>query len=240
MTEQQEPFLSNTTAIISLIIGGLGFISAIGTLIFTTRNNNRNFELQAEKNEREKSKAYNRVLGNFLKVYHSYIKHKHLLNENGMQNIPDFALEQIIDKIDNFEHEIEKFRIVVDNESEIIPELTIQLHEILDLLSRFQIMSEQFRNNSFDLNLQKNKLVLKRAFVFSIKDLLDEYFTDLINDLSEKAEVSDEFKENLAEFNSEETIERNLELQSTLLERILASLSRQLGRTVTTDELFNG
>lgn len=240
MIEQQEPFLSNITAIISLIIGALGFISAIGTLIFTTRNNNRNFELQTEKNEREKSKAYNRVLGNFLKVYHSYIKHKHLLNENGMQNIPDFALEQAIDKTDNFEHEIEKFRIVVDNESEIIPELTIQLYEILDLLGRFQIMSEQFRNNSFDLNLQKNKLVLKRAFIFSIKDLLDEYFTDLINYLSEKAEVSDEFKKNLAEFNSEETIERNLELQSTLLERMLASLSRQLGRTVTIDELFNG
>tara|TARA_R110000764_G_scaffold119039_2_gene206633 strand:- start:33506 stop:34228 length:723 start_codon:yes stop_codon:yes gene_type:complete len=240
MTEQQEPFLSNTTAIISLIIGALGFISAIGTLIFTTRNNNRNFELQKENNEREKSKAYNRVLGNFLKVYHSYIKHKHLLNENGMKNIPDFALEHTIDKIDNFEHEIEKFRIVVDNESEIIPELTIQLHEILDLLGRFQLMSEQFRNNTFDLNLQKNKLVLKRAFIFSIKDLLDDYFNDLINDLSEKAEVSEEFKKNLSEFNSEETIERNFELQNTLFERMLESLSRQLGRTVTIDELFNG
>src|SRR5690554_4155839 len=121
MTEQQEPFLSNTTAIISLIIGGLGFISAIGTLIFTTRNNNRNYIIQADKNEREKSKAYNRVLGNFLKVYHSYIKHKYLLNENGMENIPDSAFEQIIDKIDNFEYEIKKFRIVIDNESEIIP-----------------------------------------------------------------------------------------------------------------------
>tara|TARA_R110000744_G_C19361432_1_gene561448 strand:+ start:1916 stop:2638 length:723 start_codon:yes stop_codon:yes gene_type:complete len=240
MTEQQEPFLSNTTAIISLIIGGLGFISAIGTLIFSTRNNNRNYELQSDKNEREKSRAYNRVLGNFLKVFHSYIKHKYLLNENGMENIPDFALEQTIEKIDNFEHEIEKFKIVVDNESEILPELTIQLHEILDLLSRFQIMSEQFKNNSFDLKLQKNKLVMKRAFIFSIKDLLDEYFSDLINDLSEKAEASNEFKENLVEFNSEETIERNLELQNMVLERMSASLSRQLGRTISINELFNG
>ena len=239
MTEQQEPFLSNTTAIISLIIGGLGFISAIGTLIFTTRNDNRNYIIQADKNEREKSKAYNRVLGNFLKVYHSYIKHKYLLNENGMENIPDSAFEQIIDKIDNFEYEIKKFRIVIDNESEIIPELTIQLHEIMDLLGRFEIMTEQFKNNAFDLNLQKNKLVLKRAFIFSIKDLLDDYFGDLINDLSEKAEVSNEFKDNLSEFNSEETIGRNLKLQQKLTERMLASLSRQLGRQVTIKELFN-
>ena len=128
----------------------------------------------------------------------------------------------------------------MDNESEILPELTIQLHEILDLLSRFQIMSEQFKNNSFDLKLQKNKLVMKRAFIFSIKDLLDEYFSDLINDLSEKAEASNEFKENLVEFNSEETIERNLELQNMVLERMSASLSRQLGRTISINELFNG
>ncbi|MCG2418264.1 hypothetical protein K8089_04455 [Aequorivita sp. F47161] len=239
MTEQQESFLSNTTAIISLIIGGLGFISAIGTLIFTTRNNNRNYKLQDDKNEREKSKAYNRVLGNFLKVYHSYIKHKHLLNENGIENIPDSALEQIIEKIDNFEHEIKKFRIVIDNESEIIPELTIQLHEIMDLLGRFEIMSEQFKNNALDLNLQKNKLVLKRAFVFSIKDLLDDYFEDLINDLSKKAEISNEFKDHLAEFNSDETIGRNIKLQQKLTERMLVSLSKQLGREVTIKELFN-
>ena len=238
MTEQQEPFLSNTTAIVSLIVGGLGFLSAIGTLIFTTINNNRNFKLQSDKNEREKSKAYNRVLGNFLKVYHSYIKHKHLLNENGIKKIPDFALEQVIEKIDHFEKEIEKFKVVVDHESEIIPELTIQLHEILDLLGRFQLMSEQFRNNEFDTNLQQNKLVLKRAFVYSVKDLLDEYFTDLINDLSERAEVSDEFKENLSKINSEEAIEKNLELQDKLFERMLDSLSRQLGRTVTFEELF--
>ncbi len=238
MTEQQEPFLSNTTAIVTLIVGGLGFLSAIVTLIFTTVNNTRNFKLQSDKNEREKSKAYNRVLGNFLKVYHSYIKHKHLLNENGIEKIPDFTLEQVIEKIDHFEKEIEKFKTVVDHESEIIPELTIQLHEILDLLGHFQLMSEQFRNNEFDINLQQNKLVLKRAFVYSIKDLLDEYFADLINDLSERAEVSEEFKENLAKINSEEAIEKSLELQDKIFERILDSLSRQLGRTVTFEELF--
>ena len=238
MTEQQEPFLSNTTAIVSLIVGGLGFLSAIGTLIFTTINNKRNFKLQLDKNEREKSKAYNRVLGNFLKVYHSYIKHKHLLNENGIKKIPDFALEQVIEKVDHFEKEIEKFKVVVDQESEIIPELTIQLHEILDLLNRFQLMSEQFRNNEFDINLQQNKLVFKRAFVYSIKDLLDEYFTDLINELSQRAEVSEEFNENLAIFNSEEAIEKNLELQDKLFERLLDSLSRQLGRTITFEDLF--
>lgn len=238
MIEQEEPFLNNTTAIVSLIIGGLGFLSAIGTLIFTARNNNRNYQLQIDKDEREKSKSYNRVLGNLLKVYHSYIKHKHILHENGLKDFPDFMLEQLIDKIDNFEQEIENFRNVVENESEIIPELTIQLHELLDLLKRFQLMSELFRDYEFDLNLQQNKIVLKRAFIFSVKELLDEYFLDLINDLSEKAEVTDGFKENLAEFNSEETIERNLELQNKLIERMLDSLSRQLNRPVSRKELF--
>jgi hypothetical protein len=101
-------------------------------------------------------------------------------------------------------------------------------------------MSEQFKNNALDLNLQKNKLVLKRAFVFSIKDLLDDYFEDLINDLSKKAEISNEFKDHLAEFNSDETIGRNIKLQQELTERMLVSLSKQLSREVTIKELFNG
>lgn len=236
----EQTFLNNTTAIVSLIVGALGFLSALVALIFTVRNNNRNYKLQADKNEREKNKSYNRVLGSLLKVYHSYIKHKYLYSDDGVKNIPDFALIKLIDKIDNFEPEINRFKIVADNESEIIPELTFQIHELLDLLSRFQLMSEQIANDEFDSDLQKNKLMLKRAHIYAVKELLDEYFLNLIIDLSKKADVDDEFQKALSEFNSDETIKKNLELQKTLFDRMITSLSKQLSRTVTMDELLNG
>ena len=154
-----------------------------------------------------------------------------------MKNFPDHILEQIIGKVDSFENEIEKFQVVINNESEIIPELTIQLHEILDLLGRFQIMSEKFKNKEFNLESDMNRLVLKRAHLFSVKELLDEYFSELINDLSEKADVSDKFKEIMFEFNSEKTRKSLLEIQNLLIERMLESLSRQLGRKITFNDL---
>lgn len=140
MIEQQEPFINNTTAIVSLIVGIAGFLSAIITLIFTVRNNNRNYKIQAEKHANEKSKSYNKVLGSLLKVYHSYNKHKFLLKEDGMDNIPDKNLIKMIDLIDDFECEIKRFKETTNSESEIIPELTMELHELNDILSRFQII----------------------------------------------------------------------------------------------------
>ena len=240
MIEQEQIFLKNTTAIVSLTVGVLGFLSAIGTLIFTARNNNRNYKLQAEIDEREKTKSYNRVLGNLLKVYHSYIRHKHLYNDDGMKDIPDNSLIKFINKIDNFEFEINRFKIIANNESEIIPELTIQIHGLLDILSRFQLMTEQIPNDEFNADLQKNKLVLKRAHIFAVSELLDKYFSELINDLSKKADVDNEFQKTLSEFNSDETIEKNLELQKILFDRMIESLSKQLNRAVTMNELLNG
>ncbi len=242
---EKVTLLNNSTAIASLIVGGLGFLSAIITLIFNAHNNNRNFELQAkinslqnEKENREKSKAYNRVLGNLLKLFHSYVKHKQLLDENGVNNIPDNYLLQILDEIDSFENEIERFNIVANNETEIIPELTMQLHQLLEVLNRFLFMSKQFRDNESDSYLQDNKLILKRAFVYSICEFLDDMFNDVINELSQKAETTNEFKILIAQFNSEKTIKKSIEIQEKLTKRLLESLSRQLGKEVTKEELF--
>ena len=238
MTELQDRIFNDTTATVSLIIGILGFLSAIETLIFSAINNRRNFKLQSEKNEIEKSKAYNRVLGNLLKVYHSYVKHKMLFAENGVENIPDFALIQMIEKIDNFAEEIIKFRIVAEKESEIIPELTFEIHDLLDILGRFELMTEhtkspEFKNGPFD-----RILIIKRSHIFAVQEILDEYFSSLISDLSKKADVDDEFQKSLNEFNSAESLNKIIEMQKEIFERLLASLSRQIGEEIKMEDIW--
>jgi len=139
---------------VTLIIGLLGFTTAILTLIFSHLNNNRNltFLLEKDKRDREdrlkrdelefnkdkwdRQKAYNRVLGCLLKVFRSYIVHKHYYNEKGVENIPDSLLPQLLDKIDHFNSDIKSLNKTVNIETEIIPELTIILHEFLDLLTQ--------------------------------------------------------------------------------------------------------
>lgn len=239
------PFLSNSTAIASLVVGGLGFMSAIATLMFNAYNSKKNFELQVkinnlqhEKDNRDKSKAYNRVLGNLLKVFHAYVKHKQLLSESGFKDVPDEYLLKLLDEIDSFESEIVKFNSVANSETEIIPELTMQLHQLLEILNRFLLMTKHFKKNQSDSYLQENKLILKRAYIYSVSEYLDEMFDDVIKELSYKAETSNEFKDLISQFNSQETINQSFEIQEKLILRLLESLSRQFGREVTRDELF--
>jgi len=230
-----ENIINNSTAIVSLIVGTLGFLTAILTLIFSSRNNRRNYKLQEHKENRERSKSYNRVLGNLLKVYHSYIKHKHLYKDEGVQDFPDAVLVQFVDKIDNFEVEIVKFKKVVENESEIIPELTIYIHELLDLLSRFELLSEHIPINDSSIE----KLVFKRAHNYAVSELLDEYFDDLILKLSQKADIEENFIETLKEFNSDDTICKTIKIQQKILKRMMESLSKQTGQNLEISDLIN-
>ncbi|MFC0878931.1 hypothetical protein ACE01N_20220 [Saccharicrinis sp. FJH2] len=244
------------TSTATLTVGLLGFITAILTLIFSNSNNKRNHyfllekdkrdredklkkdELDFAKDKRERQRAYNRVLGCFLKVYHSYIKHKFLFNEDGISIMPDKYLIQMLDKIDNFIEEINTFKRIVITETEIIPELTIHLHELLDILSRFELLSAQIPTDPSQPDTEKMKVVFQRAHTFAVSELLDEYFTDLIEKLSKKAEVSDDFIDLMKEFNSSETMERNIKTQQEIMERMMQSLSRQLGQDVTINDFM--
>jgi hypothetical protein len=238
VTDIQDRIFNDTTATVSIFIGILGFLSAIGTLIFTIVNNKRNYKLQFEKNEIEKSKAYNRVLGNLLKVYHSYVKHKMLFAENGVENIPDFALIQMIDKIDNFEEEIIKFRVVAEKESEIIPELTFEIHDLLDILGRFELMTEHTKSPEFENGPPNNVLIIRRSHIYAVQEILDEYFSSLISDLSKKADVDSEFQKSLDAFNSAESLEKVVEMQNEIFERLLASLSRQVREEIKLEDIW--
>jgi hypothetical protein len=238
VTELQDNIFTDTTAMISIIIGTLGFLSAIATLVFTILNNNRNFKLQSDKNEIEKSKAYNRILGNLLKVYHSYVKHKMLFAENGLENVPDYVLIQLIDKIDNFDTEIQKFKRVAENESEIIPELTFEIHDLLDILGRFEMISEHIKSPEFENGPPERILIVRRSHTFAVQEILDEYFSSLITDLSKKADVDEEFQEALDKFNSSESLEKIVELQKNIFDRLLASLSRQIGEEIKLDDVW--
>jgi hypothetical protein len=228
-----------STSSVTLIIGLLGFTSAILTLIYSHFNNKKNLNLLLEKDIRERQRAYNRVLGSFLKVYHSYIKHKYLFNEDGVLIIPDKYLVQMLDKIDNFNSEINSFRKCIANETEILPELTIYLHELLDLLGRFELLSSAIPTDPMNPNSEQMKVLFQRAHTYAVKELLDEYFTDLIETIAKRADVSEEFLQDINAFNSTETIEKNIKMQEEIMTRMMQSLSRQLGGDVKIEDFFS-
>ena len=233
----------------TLIVGILGFTTAILTLIYSNYSNKRNHnfllekdkrdredrlkkdELDFAKDKREKQRAYNRILGSFLKLYHSYINHKYFFKETGIPILPDSILTQIVEKIDNFNSEVKSFKKTFNKESEIVPELTIYLHDILIILERFKIVVTQISNDPSIEDPEKIKLIVQRAHLFAVEEMLDKYFIDLIDSIANKAEVSDEFLEEIKEFNSKETVDKNIELQSELFNRFLESISRQTGQS---------
>jgi len=241
---------------IPFLIGILGFISAILSLIYSNKNSKRNldflrnksekdrddslerYKLEDEKDRSERQKAYNRVLGSFLKVYHSYIKHQYLYSENGVLNIPDEYLVQQIENIDDLNIEIKSFKNTVNEQAEIIPELTIYLYEILDLLGRFELVVSQIPMNS---NLQENntaKLLIQRAHSYAVQEILDDYFSDLIEMIAKKAKVSNTFLKEIKDFNSNTVKEHNIEIQNNIMKRYLESISRQTGQDIDINNMF--
>ena len=160
----------STTEFLSLLFGLLGFITAIATIFFTSRHNSNSLRLQQNKEEWERKKAYNHVFGRFLNLYHSYVKHKFLFDDEGVEILHDDILIKSVDLIDNFQNEVNKFRNVVDKETEIIPELSLLIHELLDLLSRFELIGSMIPINVEDPNSLKSKLM-------STPDLSDSLYS---------------------------------------------------------------
>lgn len=240
----------------TLIVGVLGFTTAIATLVYSSYNNKRNYdfllekdkrdseerskkdELDFAKDKRERQRAYNRILGSFLKVYHSYIQHKYLFKETGVPNIPDKFLIQMVEKLDNLNVEIVSFKNLVSEESAILPELTIYLHEILNLLSRFEMVVAEIPTDISLEEYTKAKLLIQRAHSFAVEKLLDEYFSDLIDKIAIKAEISDEFLKEIREFNSNDAVEKNIEMQRELSQRYFESISRQTGQFIDINTVF--
>ena len=77
------------TALATLTVGLLVFIATMLTLIFSTRNSRLNYNFLLQKDKAEKQKSYNKVLGSFLKVYHSYLKHNLLFKEEKQKIKPN-------------------------------------------------------------------------------------------------------------------------------------------------------
>lgn len=235
--------MNDSATIVALIVGVLGFVVAILTFIYTNKNNRKNLELSQSIDRRDTQKSYNRVLGSLLKVYHSFLKHKMLFNEDGVEHMPDEVLMLKIEELDSFEDNIEYFKVVTTEESEIIPELTLYIHELIELLEKFRLVSEHFSSLGSvggipDDQLQLLKLAFMRAHNFSYQEILDEYFIDLIELISDKADVEDGFLEEVKSYNSEESSSESLTIQSKIKSRLEESLSRQLGEDFSFDDFF--
>ena len=238
--------LNDSASIVALVVGTLGFSSAIITLIFSAKHNRKTLDLQLRIDAQDRQKSYNRVMGSLLKTYRSYLNHKMLYAETGVKSIPDKLLIMQLDNLDSFEAEIVYFQQVTNEESEIIPELTIYIHELLDFLNRFKIISKNLSSSeqiegvdqSLSEQIDQFKLAIKRAHNYSYEELLDQCFLDLLNLISKKADVSEDFMNEVKMFDSEEMASETLKFQEKIKTRMQESINRQLGTEINIDELM--
>ena len=105
------------------------------------------------------------------------------------------------------------------------------------MLDRFEIFSSEISNDIKFQNTEITKLVLQRAQNFAVKEILDEMFQDLIEQIAIKAEVSNNFLNDIKEYNSETYEEKSLENQQHIFKRFLESLSRQIGKEIKVEDL---
>lgn len=70
------------------------------------------------------------------KLYFSYIKHKSIYSEESSFNIPDEIYSVIVKHIDTFNSDIDEFKLSVDKESEVIPEIIIETHILFDTIDK--------------------------------------------------------------------------------------------------------
>lgn len=222
---------------LATITGALiAFFGAMTTLLITSRYSKLNYNFLVQKDRYEKQKSYNRVLGSFLKVYHSFLKHNLLFSENKQKFIPDDQLISFAQKLDNLTRDIEAFKKTVNEEAEILPEITLNLHSIIDLLDRFEIANTEIPNDVNVDDTENSKLVILRAQAFAVNEILNDAFHDLINTIAIKAEVSEEFLNNLRDYNSDSYEEKSLDQQEEIYKRFIESYERQTGKKFPLDD----
>ena len=210
------------------------YIVGFGTLAAYLFEKGRAFWLET----RKKKTAYNRVFTSVIKLYFSYIKHKTLYSEKSPFNFPDEIYSVIVKHIDTFNSDLDEFKLAVDKESEIIPEIIIQTYLLFDTIDRMRVMDKMKSSGATEVQeiTEQENIVIKRALFHSLEDLFKEFFKDIITDIQKQTTVKKSFISNLFYFESEEYFSEVEEEQRKIMKRYYESLNRQ---GLLPDEIFN-
>lgn len=178
--------------------------------------------------KKKKQQAYNRTFVAIVKLFYSYQKHKSLYDEEPLFDLPDSVFYIISKHIDTFNNDLEHFKESILEESEIIPEISIESHVLFEFADRIRIMDKMSLTepamNEMD---EKQKLMAKRALFSAMQLVFDNFFEEIISKVQKRADVKKEFQEKLAYFGTEEYEIENYKMQKEVMLRYLESLYRQ-------------
>lgn len=210
------------------------YIVAFGTVVAYLFDKGRNIWVETKK----KKTAYNRVFTSVTKLYFSYIKHKTLYSEESPFNFPDEIYSVIVKHIDTFNSDLDEFKLSVDKESEVIPEIIIQTHILFDTIDRMRVMDKMKSSGVEEVQemTERENIAIKRAQFHALEEIFKEFFQDIITDIQKHTTVKKSFVKNLFYFESDEYFKEAEEEQRKIMRRYYESLNRQ---GLLPDEIFN-
>lgn len=210
------------------------YIVAFGTLTAYLFEKGRTLWLET----RKKKTAYNKVFTSVIKLYFSYIKHKTLYSEKSPLNFPDEIYTAMVKHIDTFNSDLDEFKLAIDKESEIIPQVIIQTHILFDTIDRVRVMDRMKNSGAKEAQeiTEQENIAIKRALFHSLEEVFKEFFKDIITDIQKHTTVKKAFIKNLFHFETEEYSKEAEDEQRKLMRRYYESLNRQ---GLLADEIFN-
>jgi len=210
------------------------YLVAIGTVIAYLFEKGRT--IWNEKNAKKTS--YNRLLTSVLKLHFSYIKHSELYAEKPPMNFPDDMYIPMLKHLDTFNKDLDEFKITVDRESDIVPEIIIQTHMLFDAIDRLRIVDRmQAKNTENHIQISdKESVGIKRAQFYAMSEMYEDFFDEIINDLHKKTTTSTDFINRIKYFKTDEYKNEVAEEQTKTMRKYYESLHRQ---GLLPDELYN-
>lgn len=178
--------------------------------------------------KKKKRESYNRVFTGLIKLYYSYIKHKGLYSEKAIFGVPDEEYIQVVKHIDTFDSDIQKFQNLLIDEVEIVPEISLKVHTVFEIIDRFGVIDRIGNSGIPNTEISdEEKLSIKRAQFFALDEFLSDFFKDIIEEIAKKTSVKKKFINDLFYLGSDEHEKETFDEQLKLIKRYYESLNRQ-------------
>lgn len=180
------------------------------------------------KDNKKKKEAYHKVFTGTIKMYFSYQKHKMIYQEQALLGMPDEIYIVIAKHLDTFTNDIENLKKVIDEETDIIPEISLTTFAMFDIVDRFRVIDRISSSGQFETEVtDKEKLVIRRAQFFALDEFMSEFFKDVIEEIRKETLVDKSFTKRLFYLDSEDYQQEAVIEQMNLMKRYYESLHRQ-------------
>ncbi|MGE0636128.1 MAG: hypothetical protein AB7P01_06795 [Bacteroidia bacterium] len=224
--ETTHPFIQFLSDYWTVIAGVAATIAYLTEKLFTYYTDNK-----------KKKEAYHKVFTGTIKLYFSYQKHRMIYQEQAVLGMPNDIYNVIAKHLDTFNSDIEAFKLVIDEEADIIPEISLTTYAMFDIVDRFRVVDRITTSGQPNTEITDNeKLVIRRAQFSALEEFMTDFFKDVIEEIRKKTLVSKDFTKRLFYLDTEEYQQEAMTEQMNIMRRYYQSLHRQ---GMLPDEVFN-